>query len=97
LRVDWHAVVRVKDELASINGYAHVADLRLGVGVHTISLSYPGPDLTPGSAEAGLTLLSAIALVPAEVPTSRMITVAPQNANALCGRSLDWIEIVREA
>jgi hypothetical protein len=95
VRVDGRYVGRVKDMLSSINGYAHIAEVALTPGVHTFALRYPGADLTPGSAEKELTSLTAIALVPAERPASRLLTLAPASADALCGRSLDWIELVR--
>jgi len=92
--VDGRHVGRVKDELSNINGYLHVADVFLTSGVHTLALTYPHPDLTPGSDENELTSLSAIALEPREEPTSELISVAPRQAAQLCGRSLDWIELV---
>jgi hypothetical protein len=91
--VDGRAVGSVGDQPSAIDGYAHVADLRLGPGVHEIALAYPHPDLDPGSAESGLTQLTAIAFVP-ERPAARLLTLAPAEAHVLCGRSLDWIEIV---
>ena len=48
--VDGRHVGTVKDQLQSIGGYAHVTDLFLRAGVHTITLTYPEADLTPGSA-----------------------------------------------
>ena len=71
-----------------------VADVGLGRGVHTFALEYPGSNLSPGSAENGLTNLTAIALEPAQAPASELITVAPGGAASLCGRPLDWIELV---
>jgi hypothetical protein len=95
--VDGRYAGGVDDMLSAINGYAHVADMRLTPGVHTFTLDYPGPTLAPGSAESDLTTLSAITLVPAQGPQPGLITVAPQNAQSLCERSLDWIELVRGA
>jgi hypothetical protein len=97
ITVDGRYAGGVEDMLSAINGYARVADMRLAPGVHTFRLTYPGPSLAPGSAESDLTTLSAITLVPAESPQRRLIAVAPQNAQSLCGHSLDWIELVRGA
>jgi hypothetical protein len=94
--VDSHHVGTVKDELSNIDGYVHVADVHLAPGVHTFTLTYPHPDLTSGSAEDELTSLSAIALQP-QSPPSELIEVTPRQATRLCGRPLDWIEIVRSA
>jgi hypothetical protein len=84
----------VRDQLQSIGQYIQVGQARLAVGVHTLTLRYPGADLSPGSG-AENTLLSAIVLAPLQSPTTTMIRVSPAHAVELCGRSLDWIEVVR--
>jgi hypothetical protein len=91
--VDGNRVGTVKDELSASGGYVHVADLLLEAGVHTFALTYPHAGLTPGSGNNELTSLSAIALEP-KSPASELIEVAPRQASRLCGRQLDWIEIV---
>jgi hypothetical protein len=95
--VDGRRVGRVKNELSAINGYVQVADVRLTPGVHAFALTYPHGDLTPGSGENHLTELTAIALEPLESRTPLLLTVAPDQAEQLCGRQLDWIELVRSA
>ncbi len=92
--VDGHTVGKVKDELSGFNAYAHIADVFLESGVHTLVLTYPHADLTPGSGENELTSISAIALQP-QSPAGELIELAPRDAAQLCGRSLDWIELVR--
>jgi hypothetical protein len=92
--VDGHHVGRVKDELLSIGGYAPVADVYLTPGIHVFALTYPHSDLTPGSGDNQQTSLTAISLEPMSRPSSGLLTVAPARARSLCGRSLDWIEIV---
>ena len=62
--------------------------------MHTFALTYPHADLTPGSGENEFTSLSAIALEPHE-PGERTDRASPRSqATQLCGRPLDWIEIV---
>ncbi len=92
--VDGRHVGRVKDELLSIGGYAPVADVYLTPGIHVFALTYPHPDLTPGSGDNQQTSLAAISLQPLSRPPARLLTVAPARARGLCGRSLDWIELV---
>jgi hypothetical protein len=92
--VDGHHVARVKDQLANIGDYTPVADLFLEAGVHTVELTYPHSDLTPGSGDNGFTTLTAIALEPLERPPSELLTASPRQAKTLCGRPLDWIEAV---
>jgi hypothetical protein len=95
--VDGHPVGMVKDELSSFDGYVHVGNVLLTHGIHTFALAYPHPDLTPGSGDNSSTSLSAIALEPQQSPPSELIRVSPRHAARLCGRSLDWIEIVTSA
>src|SRR5262249_23123777 len=95
VRVDGERVGAVKDQLSNIDGYVHVGDLFLSPGVHTFAVTYPHADLTPGSGASGFTILSAIALQPRERPPSELIEVPGTQAVALCGRPLDWIELVR--
>ena len=92
--VDGKPVGTVKDELSSFDSYVEVADLFLSAGVHTFVLTYPHGNLTPGSGESEYTSLSAIVLQP-QRPRSEMLEVAPGRATGLCGRPLDWIELVR--
>jgi hypothetical protein len=92
--VDGRHVGRVKDELLSIGGYAPVADVYLTPGIHVFALTYPHSDLTPGSGDNQQTSLTAITLEPLSRPSAQLLTLAPARARGLCGRSLDWIEIV---
>ena len=104
--VDGRRVGAVEHELSVLGGYAHVADISLTVGIHTFGFSYPHANLLePGSgdenlrpsrggvATEGFTWLGAVALQP-ESPPSELIELAPQDATQLCGRPLDWIELV---
>ena len=92
--VDGVHVARIKDQLSLFSSYFHIADLYLGPEVHALTFTFPHADLTTGSAENTLTSLNAIALVPLS-PPSELIGASPGQATALCGRPLDWIEIVR--
>jgi hypothetical protein len=93
--VDGRSVGRVKNELANIGMSVRVADIDLSAGTHTFAFTYPHGDLTPGSADSEhQTLLSAISLQPMHGATSELLSVPPSAAASLCGRPLDWIEIV---
>jgi hypothetical protein len=99
--VDGRRVGKVKDELSGFRGGGlfsalHVADLSLTAGVHTFVLTFPHADLTPGSGDHEFTSLSAITLEP-QSPASELIGVPPPQAARLCGRPLDWIELVRSS
>ncbi len=92
--VDGHRVGTVKDEVSMIDRYVHVANVFLAAGVHTVGLTYPHANLTPGSGDDTFTSLSAIVLEPRQAPSSALLTVKPRQAGRLCGRPLDWVEVV---
>jgi hypothetical protein len=92
--IDGRPVGEVKNELAAFSGYVQLTTVFLTAGVHTFVLTYPGAnDLEPGSGVNEFTSLSAIALQP-QRPPSELISVSPSQAAQLCGRPLDWIELV---
>jgi hypothetical protein len=95
--VDGRRVGRVKDMLLSIGGYAPVADVFLTPGVHMFALTYPHSDLTSGSGDNQQTNLTAITLEPLRRPPAQLLEAAPARARSLCGRPLDWIELVTPA
>ena len=92
--VDGRRVGRVKDELSGFSAYVEVADVFLAAGIHTIVLTYPHAGLAPGSGANEFTTISAIALQP-QSPPSELVEVAPGQATRLCGRPLNWIELVK--
>jgi hypothetical protein len=94
VRVDGRTAGRVNDELSSLGQYVRVATLRLTSGVHVATLRYPPGDLTSGSGVRGFDVLSAVVLDSLDSPRG-LIDVAPAQATTLCGRPLDWIEVVR--
>ncbi len=93
--VDGRHVGTVRNQLLAFSGYVRVAKVFLEAGVHTIQLTYPHPNLGPGSGWGQFTYLAAIALEPTVTPPRRLIEVSPSDARRLCNRELDWIEIVR--
>ena len=106
VRVDGRTLGSVKDQLAGIPmGLVPVSDVYLSAGGHTVEYEYHSADLTPGSGEtlgngkfareSHHTLLAAIVLEPLQHPPSELISVRPAEARSLCGRPLNWVEIVR--
>jgi hypothetical protein len=93
--LDGQPMGRVRNELANVGGgYVHVADVSLNAGAHTVKLTYPKPDLSPGSGDNIDTILTSIILVAKASPPSGLLSVDPARAQTLCGRPLDWIELV---
>jgi hypothetical protein len=95
--VDGRPLGRVKDQLSMLGQWVQVGDLVLAAGPHEVEVRFPAADLTPGSGDARNTLLDAIALAPAGGDAGQMLTVPPGGATQLCGRSLDWVEVVAPA
>lgn len=91
--LDGRPLGRVTNQLQSPRQYIEVGERQLQVGTHTVTVTYPRASLAPGSG-AEVTVLSAIVLEPLQTPASTIITTTPQRAGTLCGRSLDWIELV---
>ncbi|MGH8573876.1 MAG: hypothetical protein ACREX8_15080, partial [Gammaproteobacteria bacterium] len=68
-----------------------VGTVDLARGMHRIKLQRPGPSAAPGDAWRGE--LGPVALESSAPP--RLTTVMPAQAERLCGREWDWIELVR--
>lgn len=92
--VDGRPLGLVANQISDIDGYVPVARLRLRAGVHTVAITYPSASLGPGSGDNQYTTLDEIAFQPLQQPATQMLQVAPGNARTLCGRPLDWIEVV---
>jgi hypothetical protein len=93
--VDGRRIGAVADALDPVGAYERVGSpLTLAPGTHAITIAYPNADLSPGNADSEeYTSLTGIALSP---PSSqmRLVSVKPAAARSLCGRSLDWLEVV---
>jgi hypothetical protein len=76
-----------------INGpgqWVELGTVRLAAGPHELRIKRPGRSLAPGNAVKGR--LGPLALEPIDQP--RSVVVPPDQAERLCGRELDWIEVV---
>jgi hypothetical protein len=97
--VDGRRIGDISDALNPPGAYERVgAPLRLGAGSHTITVIYHGESpFAPGSADTEVPTydeLSAVALAP-PTASARYLTVTPAKAGELCGKSLDWIEVIK--
>jgi hypothetical protein len=97
VKVDGRQVGQIADQLNPPGAYNRIGKpLSLAAGAHTITVTSRGETLAPGSADDLPVIydsLSAIALSPPST-RARYVTVKPAQASTLCGRSLDWIEVV---
>ena len=94
--VDGKSLGLVANEISDINGYVPVATIHLTAGVHTFKFIYPTAGIGPGAGDNTFTELDEVALQP-ESPAPQMLTVPASQAASLCGKSLDWIELVKNA
>jgi hypothetical protein len=91
--VDGRAAGSARHRIDHPGQFTPFGTLRLTAGVHRIVLEYAGPDWRPGSdASLGPTGPLVLGTTDAAVPVTY---VRPADARSLCGKSLDWIEIVR--
>jgi hypothetical protein len=78
-------------------GHERVATVTLRRGLHRLRLFSGGGDLRPGNggSESSLRHVGPVELSP-DVGERRTVRyLDPSHAANLCGRSLDWVEIVR--
>ena len=73
--------------------WTDVGSISLPAGRHRLEIVRPGGSLGPGDAYGGQ--IGPLALQPDR--PERLIRVAPGDADRLCGRPLDWVEVVRRA
>jgi hypothetical protein len=92
--LDGRRIGRVENDLSMIDGYAPVAGFELTSGIHTITLTYPRAGLAPGSGDELLSTLDSVVLAPITPGIGQLTTLSPRDATELCGKSVDWIEVV---
>jgi hypothetical protein len=94
IALDGREIGRVENDLSMIDGYAPVADVNLTSGVHELTLTYPKAGLGPGSGDELQTTLNSVVLAPITKGLGQLTRVSPAQATSLCGKSVDWIEVV---
>jgi hypothetical protein len=95
--IDGRRIGRVGDGLSGRGEYAELrTDVALAAGDHAVRIARAGGALGPGSGDGASRRLGPLVAVPAGsggAPEVRF--TAPSGWRALCGRPLDWIEVVR--
>jgi len=91
---------RIETIAGQLDGNSLVPDtvppvtVRLGAGEHRVSVTRPGFTLAPG--DGGAAVLDAIFLTPAVAAARGTLrAAAPTDWRTLCGRSYQWVELVR--
>jgi hypothetical protein len=91
--VDGHEVGSVSDQLNNTGQWTPLGLARLGAGRHDVVLDYGGSPLAPGS--GGFPFNTG----PLELSTTNaqlpVTYVNPADARSLCGKRLDWLEVVK--
>ena len=82
--------------LANQGDYAPAGTVTLEPGSHVAEVHYPRRALSPGTG-VPLAEIGPLALAPVGNRDARVQTLPAARAGALCGRSLDWIEVVSPA
>ncbi|MGZ4279106.1 MAG: hypothetical protein ACXVVU_20845 [Solirubrobacteraceae bacterium] len=90
--VDGHPVGRL-DQVNTPGQWVALDAISLRRGMHMLEITRPGGSLAPGDSFKGI--LGPLALEP--IAPTTMQRVRPSQVRRLCGRALDWVEIVRAA
>lgn len=90
--VDGRRVGSVAYEVERPGQFVRVGQLALEPGEVSVQIVRAGTNLEPGSGH--IDYLWPVALVPETTPPA-VGQITPERARSLCGRQLDWIEIVR--
>jgi len=93
IRIDGRRVGSASYELGTPGQSVPMGELDLGAGAHQVSIVLPGEGLAPGEQVRHQTI-GPLVLAPAS-GVEPVAEVQPAAARTICGRSLDWIEIVR--
>ena len=90
--IDGEEVGSLRDERQDENQQLRAGDVSLTAGRHEVSLRYPGSGLRPGAGDDTLPM-GPLVLRP-RAPAPSTVALPPERVRELCGRSLDWAEIV---
>ena len=93
LYIDGRHVGWIADQLGPPGQITPVTEVTLAAGRHLISVVRPAGDLSPGVGGLNRTLGPVMLVGGQAIPP--VSTIAPSAARSLCGRTLDWLEVVR--
>lgn len=92
--IDGRPLGSVQGQSGNEGNYARVGAVRLTRGSHLLTLDRPGGGLRP--ADGTPSSLSAVVLEP-KADGADVRELPPQRWRLLCGRPVDWVEIVKQA
>jgi hypothetical protein len=94
LTVDGRPAGSVRGELNNLGGYVSLGSAQVGPGIHRVGIRFHGSDLHPGSGGQA-TAIGPLVLTTATAADSSLVQVAAADADSLCGKQLDWIEVAQ--
>jgi hypothetical protein len=96
VEIDGRPVGQIEDHLNNPGAFLPVAEVALQPGEHDVRVSMGGGGLAPGDAgySLGLRHIGPLVFSPAGELGREVQTVAMDEAESLCGRRLDWVEVV---
>jgi hypothetical protein len=89
--VDGRPAGSVRHILNNEEQYVRLGAARLDAGEHTVTITFHGSDLHPGSG-GGADPIGPLILSPQDSADTRIDYVDPADAQSLCGKPWDWIE-----
>lgn len=93
--VDGLRVGTVDGQLAGAGEYTELGAVRLGLGLHRLRLHNDSKDLSPGTATPPELPYPSGPLIVSSAPEDpEVVDLAPAQARELCGKSLNWVEVV---
>lgn len=97
--LDGRGLKRAEWQPSNFGGYVRVGPVDLSRGAHTLALRTGSPGLHPGSAESrpDFNRIGPFVLAPEGGADRPVLRVGAGQATSLCGRSLDWMEVVTGA
>jgi hypothetical protein len=81
-----------RDERSFSGQWINFGVRRLEAGRHEVELRYPGGSAAPGTGQQPETI-GPVALQPRS-PRPELLHVSPENAQSLCKKPLDWLQVV---
>jgi hypothetical protein len=94
--VDGRRVTSMRQFLNNSGEYVPFGTVHLTAGTHTISMTFHGADLHPGSGGPAQPI-GPLALTDQDAAAARVSYFPADQADRLCGRAWDWIEAVQGA
>ena len=96
VKVDGREIGRIDDHLNNPGAFLPVGEVALQPGEHQVRITMGGGTLAPGDAgySIGLRHIGPLVFSPPENATWEVETVAMEEWRSLCGRRLDWVEVL---